>query len=556
MLRWIFGADISPFKRGLEEMRGEVKAFSGSVKGMIAGAFGGAAVAAWVSKMVDEFGRIQDLADRLGMSAESIQRIGYAAKLSGSDLETAAKGLTVLTRSIAQAEQGNDELGKAFGVLGINVQEFKALSPEEQLVAISKGFTEAGDRGEGLGAVMKVLGKGGAELIPLLTQGPEALKEQLDEAAVASNEAVKAVANLGDQIDKLKAQGAPVFAWIVQFFQSIGNAIGSAVGVIWANWQTLFDGIGKSAGKTGEIIKKAFSGDFEGAKKAAQELGDIAKRTSEEIGRNYASGKEAFDEGQSQIWTQKHEQPKGNKSDVEAAAEAAKQAEEAAKERKKLEEEIAKLQEDARIRALNLDEQIADAYKRRAELAEKATGSDNAALEAKRDQLKVEEEIAKLEKEKADEADKAQKEADAKAKDLAAVLDREADMRHQMDLDGMSDSDRLKALKADKKASDERAAALEKQGDKKGAAEERIKGLGIQKDINSEVDKAKSKLESLQGIQPVIATSSLQSIGGGGSANLFTSESTGQRMVDLLRVIADNTARRDGGSPPKSAPLP
>lgn len=556
MLRWVFGADISPFKRGLEEMRGEVKAFSGSVKGMLAGAFGGAAVAAWVSKMVDEFGRIQDLADRLGMSAESIQRIGYAAKLSGSDLETAAKGLTVLTRSIAQAEQGNDELGKAFGVLGINLQEFKALSPEEQLVAISKGFTEAGDRGEGLGAVMKVLGKGGAELIPLLTQGPEALKEQLDEAAVASNESVKAVANLGDQIDKLKAQGAPVFAWIVQAFQTVGNAIGSAIAVIWANWETFFDNAGKGFGALGRLIGNALIGDLEGAKKAAEDLFAVGKKVTEEVGRNFASGKEAFDEGQTEIWTQKHEQPKGNKADVEAATEAAKQAEEAAKERKKLEEEIAKLQEDARIRALNLDEQIADAYKRRAELAEKANGNDNAALEAKRDQLKVEEDIAKLEKEKADEADRAKKDADAKAKELATVLEREAEMRHQMDLDGMSDNDRLKALKADKKASDERAAALEKQGDKKGAAEERIKGLGLQKDIASEIDKRKSELESLQSIQPTIATSSLASIGGGGSANLFTSESTGQRMVDLLRVIADNTARREGGSPPKAAPLP
>lgn len=61
MLKWVFGADTRPCRQGLSEMRSDVKAFSGGIKGMLAGAFTGGAIIAGAKTILDHFGRIQDL---------------------------------------------------------------------------------------------------------------------------------------------------------------------------------------------------------------------------------------------------------------------------------------------------------------------------------------------------------------------------------------------------------------------------------------------------------------------------------------------------------------
>ena len=565
MLKWVFGADVGPFKSGLDQMRGEVKAFSGSVKGMIAGAFGGAAVASWAKGMIEDFARIQDIADRFGVSAETVQRLGYSAKMSGTDAETAAKGYTKLMQSVAEAENGSEAALNAFATLGITVEEFKKLSPEQQLVALAKGLEDSGNGTQAFNAVLKLLGKSGAEIMPMLTQGVAALMDQLQRAPVAGGSAVKAIADLDDALTGLKAQGAPVFAFLVNSIRTFGLYAETVI-------NSVVTGI--------QFALSAVKGEFASMDEAMKERNALKANLQKE-----------FDNGWNDIWKKPEVKnaPKDGDSVVakaQAAAEKEKEAErqrvDLAEKRKRIEEDIAKLQEDARQRSLNLEEKIADAEQRRFQamlkagsieaFAKTSTDPDNKAqmeamvLDAKKQQLEIEKELADLADQKKQAVVRAKEHQDQLQQSLTDTLAREKEMRHEMELDSMSPKDRVKALHADRRASDDTATKLDAKGtpeSKKAAAEERMRGLSIQKSIESELKsidaERQSKLkdlaseqEKLSNIKPVVATSSLASIGAGGSANLFTSESTERQQVDLLKQVVQLLSRGNDLAIPKS----
>ena len=198
MLKWVFGADTSPFRRSLNEMRSDVKQFSASAKSQLAGLFGAGAITAWVSATLDAAGRIDDLSKRLDMSAESFQRLSYASKLSGGDMEVVGKALTILTKNLAEAKKGGDGFADAAATLNVNLAELAGMSPEGQMIELARGYQASADKGAALSAIMKLLGKSGAEIIPMLAGGPEELTAMLDEATVASNEQIETMAKIGD----------------------------------------------------------------------------------------------------------------------------------------------------------------------------------------------------------------------------------------------------------------------------------------------------------------------------------------------------------------------
>jgi len=205
MLRWVFGADTKPFQAGLAQMRTQTSAFSASVGRMIAGAFGVGAIISGFSRlasgMVDfmqEMARIDDLSKRFGENAETLQRVGNTAELAGSDLENVAKAMTKVTQNAVKAAGGSKEMSKAFAGLGINAAEFADLPMDQKLVALATAYEASGSSAQGLANMMAILGKSGADIIPMLTEGPEKLTQQLKDAKVVAQSVVTQMAALDD----------------------------------------------------------------------------------------------------------------------------------------------------------------------------------------------------------------------------------------------------------------------------------------------------------------------------------------------------------------------
>ncbi len=532
MLKWVFGADTGPFRQGLGAMRRDVEAFAGSVQGKLAGIFGVGAIVAWGKEMLDQAGRIDDLAKRLDMSAESVQRVGYAAQLSGSDLEGVAKGLTILQKNLGDTEGASEGLSNAAKVLGLNLgdagdtaadssdemaeaarklglsaENFRDLSPEDQLVELSRGYTDAADSGEALAAVMKLLGKSGADLIPLLSEGPEALKETMDEAPVSTNNTISRLAAMGDKIDQLKAHSLPVFASIVEGIMALGPA------TMWVG-DTLTQHLGDTAShlknqfaELGEIIKASLSFDWD-KQEAARKRFD-ANHTKWIQGLKSKQGviNERYSDSLTEI--RYGETASEQRRRAEQAAAAAEQAKKLAEDRKNLSAQIAALEREAALDRLSIEERIAALRKEEAEMAAEAAfpATENSGLEARKRELEIAKEIAGLVKEQ---------EATTKqsAEEITALQQREAEIDRDQRRAKMSDEQRLADLRKEQEDHMRRSREAQRRGDAREAIEERIKAKELQPGID---DLAAPKFR-----EPTIIADDLRKIGGGGNAVLST----------------------------------
>lgn len=502
MLKWVFGADTSPFRRSLNEMRSDVKQFSASAKSQLSGLFGAGAITAWVSATLDAAGRIDDLSKRLDMSAESFQRLSYASKLSGGDMEVVGKALTILTKNLAEAKKGGDGFADAAATLNVNLAELAGMSPEGQMIELARGYQASADKGAALSAIMKLLGKSGAEIIPMLAGGPEELTAMLDEATVASNEQIETMAKIGDAYDALKSKSV---SWLGSVID--GLKIANAYHDKW---------IDKLAGDPNA------DANFESAMDAIVH-GDPNKKTS--------------------------------KANGDAAAESTKERLKIEKEKGKLTEDIAKLEEEARINSLSLAEKILDAEKRRAELAADAIfGEDETkALEARKKQLEVEKEIAGYREEQATNDKELDDKRKKSAEEIKTLTEKGAEIDRTNKLAGMDDREKREFLKK------ERAQAIKDSGDAKsrGDTKSSLEFSNKAKELTGEIDDItrglnddlQKKLADEQKAVPTIATSSLADIGGGGGARLMDNDQQ-RRMVDLLAQIAANTAGGSEGSKP------
>lgn len=562
MLKWVFGADTSPFRRSLNEMRGEVKSFSGSVTGQIAGIFGGAALLASAGKIVEHFARIKDLADRFGESTDGIQRVGYAAEQSGMEIEGIAKAMTVATKKAVEAVNSGGALADTFKRLGINAAEFAGMSLEDKLRALNEGYNGSASSAQGLSDVIDAMGKQGGEAIPLLTQSVEELNAQLEKAPVAGAGVVSTIAGIDDKIQEMKGQALAVGGAIVAGIAAIAATISTVALSALEFFGDELVRLGQLAVITGTVMRKTLMGDFKGAAESAKDFGTVTKtRFNDMINDAKKTG-----ESISGIWEEVFDAKSTTKAKGLSPAEikAAADAEAKALEKKRnLTEEIAKLEEDARIKSLSLAEKILDAEKRRAELA--ASGlfdpDEIKALEARKGQLEAEKEIAGYRKEQADidkkAADDKQKAIEKNADDMVKLAEKSVELDRSNKLAGMKDPEKLKFLK------EERAKALRDQkeanarGDYKGGLEAGNKAKGLTGDINSIMESRKSSLESslaaLQSRGPTIATASLTDIGGGRGGSKVLETNYQQKQTDIqteiLQIIKEMSSGGDGKNP-------
>lgn len=207
-------ADSAQMRSELDRVKGELKKTDGGVSAL-SGAFknlGGIvatfSMAAVVTQAMQAAGALNDTAVKTGLSIDALQRLQFAATLSGGSLEGVSGAVARMQKALVGAEEGGKEAVAALDRLGLSAQQIMALSPDKQFEAIAQKIAAIQDPAERTTAAMALFGRSGAELIPTLiaigTNGEE-MAAQL--SAIGGPVADKAIANvdtLGDQLDVLK----------------------------------------------------------------------------------------------------------------------------------------------------------------------------------------------------------------------------------------------------------------------------------------------------------------------------------------------------------------
>ncbi len=167
------------------------------------------------AKSAAEFGdRIEHAAQKTGMSAQSLQGLGFAAKMSDVDFQSLSVGLEHLSRAMLQTQQGSLQSASAFRSVGLSARQLQDMSMDEVLAKVADRFHATRDGATKTALAMQLFGRSGAELIPLLDQGSsgidalEAKAKQL--GIVMSSEAVRQSAEFADRLKEISAEGQAV----------------------------------------------------------------------------------------------------------------------------------------------------------------------------------------------------------------------------------------------------------------------------------------------------------------------------------------------------------
>ena len=421
---------------------GKVGGFLTGVLGPILAAFSLERAISSVLAFADAAESLQNTAQITGMTTNALARLHAVATPMGLAADSVDTGLKKLAKTLVDAQRGGEETGAAFEALGIKGAALKNMSLEQALAAISDKFATTEDGAEKTAIATALLGRRGADLIPMLNQGTDAMNAQADAAdamgAVMNDKAVAAGAALDEAWDKLTMQGtglknlfnqalAPALQFIAEcltdgmdaglgfgeVFKGVATIVIGAVAVIKTAWEAVKAIVGSivvSIASIIDAIAKAAQMDWSGAKAALQTGDEMIRENLMGMLNNQQQIATKFKESMNNMWGDgmgkppaegEAEGPKGqlklaDKGAAGAASAAAKAEAAAAKQaaRDEFEYKMQLLQNEMTELAKGSAEKIRIAQQQTALVAAQFGEESKEYARAKGNEVKIAEEVA------------------------------------------------------------------------------------------------------------------------------------------------------------------
>lgn len=204
-----FETDTKKAAKALKQMEKEAVAVGKAIGAALVGAT--AAFGYMIKSSIDSADAMSKLAQSAGVSVETLTSLSFAADLSGISGEQLGKAFGKLSVNMSDAAKGTGEAMDAFAAMGISIKDANG-----NLKASDKVMMEVADRfasyedGAGKSALaMKIFGKAGLDMIPMLNSGADGLRAMQDEASalglVIDTQTAKAAEEFNDTLSRLMA---------------------------------------------------------------------------------------------------------------------------------------------------------------------------------------------------------------------------------------------------------------------------------------------------------------------------------------------------------------
>lgn len=190
------------------------------LSGPMLGVAAGAAAAAGAIKLVgDQTARLDVIAkgaQKSGLGLQTYQQLAPIAELAGTSIENVSKATLKLDRNLRDVAQGSGlEAKLALKDLGINADELAQADEIERLAMLADAFEGISDEGTKTTLAVELLGKSGAELVPLLNQGRASIEDMAEAMpGIFSAEQVAKAEAYQDALTKLRKSAADTAATI------------------------------------------------------------------------------------------------------------------------------------------------------------------------------------------------------------------------------------------------------------------------------------------------------------------------------------------------------
>ena len=158
-------------------------------------------IIAAVTHVLRVSGELDELSNQTGIATDALQQFAFAGEAVGLSGHQIAFALMRLQRAMSV---NSDGVSAALQKLGTSTAEMRSLAPEKQLQEIVIRLAAMEDPAKRTTLAMQLLGRGGAQLIPLGNHLKEVMQRAKDLGAVMDPATVKAADDLGDAIGELK----------------------------------------------------------------------------------------------------------------------------------------------------------------------------------------------------------------------------------------------------------------------------------------------------------------------------------------------------------------
>jgi hypothetical protein len=158
---------------------------------------------------LDLGGQLKDLSDRTGESAGNLMLLQRAFENTGSSAEKVGPSINKLQKFMDDAAQGGKSQTETLLRLGISLEELKGKTPIEQMQVFAERISAVEIDAERSALAIKVFGKSGGELLPLLRNMSgelETAKGQLGSMPDIMTRLNKVFDDVGDNITIIKGK--------------------------------------------------------------------------------------------------------------------------------------------------------------------------------------------------------------------------------------------------------------------------------------------------------------------------------------------------------------
>lgn len=152
--------------------------------------------------------RIDKMSQKLGVSREAFQEWDYILSQNGASVDSLGTGMKTLQNALGGISEDGSSASQTFLELGLNLDDLKSMNPEEAFDSTVKALQQMPPGVEKTNAAMKLFGKQGQELLPLLNQTSESTDELRARAhelgLVLGDDAVDSAVGFTDAMDTFK----------------------------------------------------------------------------------------------------------------------------------------------------------------------------------------------------------------------------------------------------------------------------------------------------------------------------------------------------------------
>lgn len=188
-LRVVLSMDTAQFDKDAGKARAKANALGSALKNGLAIAAGAATAAAGalgiaIKGTIDKADDMSKAAAKVGVPIDELSRLKYAADLSGVSFEGLQTSIAKVSRAMNDAKNGSASALATFDQIGVSAMNADgSLRPvTDVLKDVSDRFAGMPDGAEKTALAMQLMGRSGANMIPLLNGGSEALGNLMAEA--------------------------------------------------------------------------------------------------------------------------------------------------------------------------------------------------------------------------------------------------------------------------------------------------------------------------------------------------------------------------------------